>query len=98
MTQEEYRNHVHTIVDLVMDIQEIDPEHKPVVSVNIYSDVAGIMVWEYEGKGAKQYTTRYQKKFWDTPIEKLLEKLQNIKAELVKKKSSASDQTRTELN
>lgn len=90
MTREEYRNHVHTIVDLVMDIQETDSEDKPAISVNIYSDVSGVIVWKYEGKSAKQYTIHHQKRPWDTSIEKVLEMLQKIKAELDKKKSSAS--------
>ena len=100
MTREEYRNHVHNIVDLVMDIQEASTDETyPRAGIDLYPFGCVAEVWiESRPRKMKGYSFSYPKRAGDIKPEEIIEMLQKIKAELDKKKSSASDQTRTELN
>ena len=101
MTREEYRNHVHTMVDLVMDIQESNAgaEDEMTASMEICRRSRIVKVWiKKDCERLDFHTFRPEMKLWDKKPEEIIKMLQEIKAELGKKKSSATDQSKTELN
>ena len=85
MTRKEYRNHVHDILDLVMDIQELNVKTggKVTVSVQTYREDNRVRVW-LKGQRLVFYDFRPEMKLGDTEPEEIIAMLQKIKAELEK--------------
>ncbi len=88
MTKQEYRNHVHTVVDLVMDIQELNCEvgNDVTVSMETFRETDIVRVWvNKKGERLKHYLFRQDMKIWDTEPAKIIRMLQEIKAKLENK-------------
>ena len=88
MTREEYRNHVHTMVDLVMDIQEtVSSGFYPRAGIYLYGHTNSVEVWIEKDRGSlKGYELGYPMRHWDTNPEDIIKMLQDVKTTLVEKK------------
>ena len=83
MSREEYRNHVHKILDLVMDIQE-KKSKKTRVGMEVYAGTkdVGVFVVEGKGKASAMYCTNYHREDEMDTTEEIIDALTKLKAEL----------------
>ena len=88
MSNQEYRNNIHTIADLVVDIQELNggAEDEMTASMEICRGSRIVKVWIKKDCEKLGFCTfRPEMKLWDTKPEEIIKMLQEVKAELEKK-------------